>query len=140
MRDTTHWIASDSILFVVSTKEKTFVPRYNDRFYAVKWIYMIRLHEWSRWKISTRKTNNIDIWFGHILEEQIIGCCIMALYLVEPLLSARLRPEGLFQMSIDRYAIKNIRQRERKGNQDRLIKTIDTNDYQSLVCHKILQG
>jgi hypothetical protein len=64
----------------------------------------------------------------------------MALYLVEPLLSARLRPEGLFQMSIDRYAIKNIRQRERKRNQDRLIKTIDTNDYQSLVCHKILQG
>jgi hypothetical protein len=63
----------------------------------------------------------------------------MALYLVEHFLSARLRPEGLSQMSIDRYAIKNIGQRK-KRNKDRLIKTIDANDYQSLVCHKILQG
>ncbi len=61
----------------------------------------------------------------------------MTLYLVEHLLSARLRLEGLSQISIDRYAIKT----KKKGrNKDRLIKTIDANDYQSLVCHKILQG
>ncbi len=38
----------------------------------------------------------------------------MTLYLVEHFLSPRLRPEGLSQMSIDRYVIKNIRQREKE--------------------------
>jgi len=59
----------------------------------------------------------------------------MTLHSVEHWLSTRLRPEGLLQTSIDRYAIK-----KKKRNKDRLIKTIDANDYQSLVCHRISQG
>lgn len=70
----------------------------------------------------------------------------MTLYLVEHFLSTRLRPEGLsfslslFQMSIDRYAIKRKERKEKRRNKDRLMKTIDATDYQSLVCQKILQG
>ncbi len=47
----------------------------------------------------------------------------MTLYLVEHFLSPRLRLEGLSQMSIDRYVIKNIRQRG-KRNKDRVIKQL----------------